>query len=118
MMIEQTAAINALPLDTVKFHQLQLFRGTAMAEEYALHPERFRFFELPEYIRFFTEILKRLRPGLVIERFAGEAPPRYHAGHAWGLVRNEQLLALLEKHLEETDSWQGQHLEVISQSGF
>jgi radical SAM superfamily enzyme len=79
-----------------------------MAEEYALHPERFRFFELPEYIRFFTEILKRLRPGLVIERFAGEAPPRYHAGHTWGLVRNEQLLALLEKHLEETDSWQGQ----------
>ena len=106
-MIGQTAQINALPLDTVKFHQLQIFRGTAMEQEYRTEPERFRLFELPEYLAFFTEILVRLRPGLVVERFAGEAPPRYHVGHRWGLIRNEQLLAMLEKHLEKTDQWQG-----------
>ena len=34
MLLAQTARINALPLTTVKFHQLQVFRGTAMAAEY------------------------------------------------------------------------------------
>jgi len=107
MMLDQTAWINELPLNTVKFHQLQIFKDTAMGKEYLVSPERFPLFELPEYIAFFTEVLMRLRPDLVVERFAGEAPPRYHLGHRWGLIRNEQLLALLEKHLNETDSWQG-----------
>jgi len=109
MMIDQTAMINDMPLDTVKFHQLQLFKDTAMGEEYFLHPDKFSLFELPEYIAFFTEVLTRLRPGLVIERFAGEAPPRFHIGHRWGLIRNEQLLSMLEKYLEKTDSWQGKY---------
>lgn len=108
MMIDQTDIINALPLTTVKFHQLQIFRGTAMAAEYAAHPERFRFRELPEYIDFFIEILRRLRPDVVVERFAGEAPPRYHAGPTWGLVRNEELLAMLERRLEERNARQGE----------
>ena len=78
MLVAQAAVINALPLDTVKFHQLQLFRDTAMARDYAEHPEQYRFRTLPEYIDLFIDLLERLRPELVIERFAGEAPPRYH----------------------------------------
>jgi radical SAM protein (TIGR01212 family) len=106
-LIAQTAQINALPLTTVKFHQLQVFRDTPMAAEWEAHPERFRFHTLPEYIDLFVEILRRLRPGIVVERFAGEAPPRYHLGPTWGLVRNEQLLAMLEKRLRELDVRQG-----------
>lgn len=108
MMIDQTALINSLPLDTVKFHQLQIFKGTAMGEDFLINPDKYPLFDLDDYIAFFTEILIRLRPDLVIERFAGEAPPRYHVGHKWGLVRNEQLLTMLEKHLAERDVWQGQ----------
>ena len=108
MLLEQTARINALPLTTVKFHQLQIFRGTAMAAQYAADPGRFRFWTLEEYVALFAEILRRLRPTLVVERFASEAPPRYHAGPNWGLVRNERLWSLLEKRLEETDSYQGE----------
>lgn len=108
MMLGQTGAINALPLTTVKFHQLQLFRGTPMAADWDRHPERYRFRPLDEYIDFFIEILRRLRPDLVVERFAGEAPPRFHYGPDWGLVRNEQLLAMLEKRLLERGFWQSQ----------
>ncbi|MDD3108302.1 MAG: TIGR01212 family radical SAM protein, partial [Alistipes sp.] len=39
MMAAEIDTINALPLHSVKFHQLQLFRDTPMATEYALHPE-------------------------------------------------------------------------------
>lgn len=102
MLLDQVERINALPLTTVKFHQLQVFRATPMAAEYDAAPERFRFWEPEEYIDLFVEILRRLRPGVVVERFASEAPPRYHYGRNWGLVRNEQLgSAMLEKRLEE-----------------
>ena len=43
MMEASVDAINSLALDTVKFHQLQLFRGTTMAAQYAADPGRFRF---------------------------------------------------------------------------
>ena len=108
MLVEQTERINALPLTTVKFHQLQIFRGTPMAARYTARPEEFRFWDLPAYLDLFTEILRRLRPDLVVERFAGEAPPRYHVGPTWGLIRNDRLLALLEKRLEERNAWQGE----------
>lgn len=107
MMIRQTDVINSLPLDTVKFHQLQVFKNTGMAKEYETDPNTFDFFELPEYIDFFIEILIRLRSDIVVERFAGEAPPRFHLGPSWGIIRNEQLLQKLEKRLEERDLWQG-----------
>ena len=110
MLVAQTSLINALPLTTVKFHQLQIFRDTPMAAQYDADPGQFRFWTLDEYIALFTETLRRLRPSLVVERFASEAPPRYHYGPNWGLVRNEQLWAMLEKRLEETDAWQGELL--------
>ena len=114
MLLEQTARINALPLTTVKFHQLQVFRGTAMAAEYDADPSRFRFWTLDEYLDLFVEILRRLRPDLVVERFASEAPPRYHYGRNWGLIRNEQLLALLEKRLARRDAYQGEFFVPLS----
>lgn len=109
MTLDQTEVINALPLSTIKFHQLQLFKDTPMAAEYASAPENFTFFGMEEYIDFFIDMLERLRPDLVIERFAGEAPPRFHAGPTWGLIRNERLLAMLEKRLEERNTWQGRY---------
>lgn len=107
MLVAQTGLINSLPLDTVKFHQLQIFKGTAMALDYESHPERYLFYELDDYIDLVVDILERLRGDMVVERFAGEAPPRYHAGHPWGLVRNERLWQLLEKRLKERHTWQG-----------
>ncbi len=107
-LIAQTEKINALPLTTIKFHQLQIFRGTIMAEQYDKNPEQFRFLSIEEYIDLFSEILCRLRPDLVVERFASEAPPRYHYGRNWGLVRNETLWSMLEKRLCEKKIYQGE----------
>ena len=114
MLIEQVERINSLPLTTVKFHQLQLFRGTALAHEWDEHPEHFRFWTIEEYIDLFVEILRRLRPEIVVERFAGEAPPRYHHTKGWGLVRNEQLLAMLDKRLEERGVHQGEIFDIFA----
>lgn len=107
-LLKGVERINRLPLTTVKFHQLQLFRGTAMAAEYDAHPERFRFWTVEAYIDLVIDLLQRLRPDVVVERFASEAPPRFHHGPNWGLVRNEQLWAMLEKRLAERDTYQGE----------
>ena len=107
MMLSAAGKINALKIDSVKFHQLQIIKGTKMEEEYALHPERFEKFILEGYIDFFVDILERLRPDLVIERFAGEVPPRFVNSTPWGLVRNAELLRMLEERLESRETYQG-----------
>ena len=53
------------------------------------------------------DFLERLRPNLAVERFAGEVPPRFVNSTPWGLVRNADLLRMLEKRLEERNTYQG-----------
>ena len=113
MMLAQTSLINALPLRSAKFHQLQIVKGTRMEREYAAHPEDFEKFTLDGYIDFFIDFLERLRPDLYIERFAGEVPPRFVNDTPWGLIRNVELLRLLDKRLEERGTWQGRLLENL-----
>lgn len=115
MLLEGVTKINRLPLTTIKFHQLQVMRSTPMAEEYDRHPERFRFWTVEEYIELVVEMLRRLRPDVVVERFASEAPPRFHHGPTWGLIRNEQLWGMLEKRLVEKDTYQGEFFIHLSQ---
>ena len=99
--------INKLPLNSVKFHQLQIIKGTAMEEEFKQFPNDFVQFTLDEYLNFFVDFLELLRPDLYIERFAGEVPPRFVSSTPWGKVRNVELLRMLEKRLEERDTFQG-----------
>ncbi|MFI3317010.1 MAG: TIGR01212 family radical SAM protein [Rikenellaceae bacterium] len=107
MLHAQIDTINTLPLSTIKFHQLQIFKGTQMAADYDRDPSQFHFWQREEYIDLFIDLLERLRPDIVVERFASEAPPRYHYGPNWGLVRNETMLSLFEKRLEQRDTFQG-----------
>ena len=88
-------------------NQLQIVRGTAMEREFASCPSDFVTFTLDGYLDFMTDLLERLRPGLYIERFAGEVPPRFVNSTPWGLLRNTELIRLLERRLEERDTFQG-----------
>ena len=60
-----------------------------------------------EYLDFFVDMLERLRPDLYIERFVGEVPPRFVNETPWGLIRNVELLRLLDLRLEERKTWHG-----------
>ena len=111
MMLDSCAMINDLPIRSVKFHQLQIVKGTRMEKEFAERPEDFECFSLEEYLDFFVDMLERLRPDLSIERFVGEVPPRFVNETPWGLIRNVELIRLLDKRLEERQTWQGRILE-------
>ena len=99
--------INSLPLNSVKFHQVQIIKGTPMEAEFASRPEDFVQFGLEEYIDFFIDFLELLRPDIYIERFAGEVPPRFVNSTPWGKVRNVELLQMLERRLQERNTCQG-----------
>ena len=107
MMLDSCALINDFPLRSVKFHQLQIVKGTRMEKEYADSPQDFERFALDEYLDFFVDMLERLRPTLSIERFVGEVPPRFVNETPWGLIRNVELIRLLEQRLEARMTWQG-----------
>ena len=107
MMLEEVSMINELPLKSLKFHQLQIVKGTRMEKEYAACPDDFVKLTLDGYLDFFVDILERLRPDIYIERFAGEVPPRFVNETPWGLIRNAGLLNLLDNRLEQRNTWQG-----------
>ena len=69
--------INALGIDFIKFHQLQIYHNTAMEREWREHPERFLFgtqSSTEEYANLLVEIIRRLDPRIAIERLASQAP--------------------------------------------
>ena len=111
MMMNSVEEISSLPLTTIKFHQLQIVQGTSMAIDYKRHPGDYNLFSFDDYIDFIVNYTERLNPEFIIERFAGEVPPRYLAGPGWGLMRNDQINIAIEKELERRNTWQGRCYE-------
>lgn len=107
MMLDEASMISQLPLHTIKFHQLQLFKNTAMADEYLKNPELFNLFTMEEYIEFIVQFVERLNPNIMIERFSSEAPPPMLVSESWAGMRTDQILNKIEQEMEKLDTWQG-----------
>lgn len=73
-MLAQTEILNALPVERIKLHQLQILRGTRMALEWEEKRQDFVEFTLDSYTHLVAEFVKRLRNDIKIERFASSAP--------------------------------------------
>lgn len=105
-MLEGAGIVSNLPLDNIKFHQLQIFKGTEMEQDFRDNPHEFNLFSFDEYIEFCIDYVERLKPEFVIERIAGEAPPRFIVTNFWN-KRYDQILHYFENRLEQRDTWQG-----------
>jgi uncharacterized protein len=106
-MLNSAAIISKLPLTSVKFHQLQIISGTTMEREYTMMPDEFVVFAFEEYMEFFIDFLEIFNPGIIVERFTGEAPPRMVIAPRWGKKRSDEIMNIFEKRLEERNTWQG-----------
>jgi radical SAM protein, TIGR01212 family len=106
-MLSEAAIISQLPLDTVKFHQLQIVTDTTMEKDFLAHPEQFQLFELQEYLSFLANFLEKFNPNIVVERFVNEVPPWFLVAPNWGSYRADQLGVMFEKLLEARNTWQG-----------
>jgi hypothetical protein len=106
-MLHTGGIISALPLDTIKFHQLQIVKGTRMEQEFRENPSSFHSFTLEGYINFIIRFIEKLNPSIVLERFTSEMPPRFLTEANMGLIRYDEVLRRIEAELEKRESCQG-----------
>lgn len=106
-ILEDIRIIADLPLDTVKFHQLQIFENTKLAEDYRKNAYPIYLPSLEEYLNLMVQLAERLNPYIVIERIASEVPPRFLVNPGWGAIRYDEIQRRFEQLLEEKQTWQG-----------
>lgn len=100
MMLATIAWLNKLPVDTVKFHQLQILRGTRMATEM---PTDIINFTPESYAELCAKIVWLLRPDIAIERFVAQSPSDLLIAPRWGL-KNYQFTNLLLNELAKSSA--------------
>lgn len=91
--LRQAPIISSLPLNILKIHQMQIIKGTRLAEEYLQHP--FPLYTVEEYLHLIADYISLLRKDLVLERFVSQSPPELLIAPRWGL-KNYQFVHLLE----------------------
>lgn len=97
MMLESVRRLNALPVDTVKFHQLQIIRSTRLAADYEAGRADMHIFDVDEYIDLCVDIINILRRDIAIERFVSSSPADLLIAPKWGLKNYEFTHRLLRR---------------------
>ena len=106
--LRQASVISALPIDILKIHQMQIIRGTRLADEFEQKP--FHIYSIDEYIRLIAHYIQRLRKDLILERFVSQSPKEMLIAPHWGL-KNHEFTDLLNNYLKAHDIHQGDLLE-------
>lgn len=98
MMLRTVDRAIALPIDTLKFHQLQIIRGTRLEKEYLAGAEDLRLFTLEKYLDLAVRIVRRVPRSIAIERFVSQSPLELLVAPRWDL-KNYQFVNLLNNRL-------------------
>ena len=105
-LIEGAKALAKLPLDALKFHQLQIVRGTRLANQYRSASERIQLLDPDNYLDAVIDMLEHLPPHMKIQRLGSEVPPNVLVSPDWGM-RLHKFPARLEEKLKARSTWQG-----------
>lgn len=105
-LLDGAKALARLPIDALKFHQLQIVRGTRLANQWRENPESVPLLAPEAYLDAVIDMLECLPPSIRIQRLGSEVPPRLRLSPDWG-VRLSAFPAWLETRFVERDSWQG-----------
>ncbi|MDR1499767.1 MAG: TIGR01212 family radical SAM protein [Tannerellaceae bacterium] len=108
-MLHHADVVSRLPLTTLKLHQLQLIRNTPLAKEYAVHPERFHFPGIDEYIDLIVDFIERLSPGIALDRFVSQSPEELLIAPLWG-IKNYIVTNRVDKRLALRNARQGRKI--------
>ncbi|MEC5398909.1 TIGR01212 family radical SAM protein [Uliginosibacterium sp. H1] len=100
------SALAQLPLAALKFHQLQVVRGSRLALYRKRDPAAVPLLELETYLDWVADVLERMPPTLRVQRLGSEVPPALRAAPGWDL-RLSALPGLLDAHMRARDTWQG-----------
>lgn len=104
-MLMHAKRLSSIPLSFLKIHHLQILRYTMLAKEHARNA--FTLLTPEKYLDLIIHFLELLPPGLVIQRFLAEAPEKLLVAPRWGGIRNAHFATLVERELENRNSYQG-----------
>lgn len=104
--------VSNLPIDVLKLHQLQIIKGTRMADEYKASPEKFELFTMEGYLEFLARLIPQIPQRVGFERFVNQVPPGYLIAPKWG-IKNHEFTAKLDKMLAACDLWQGKIIKIV-----
>lgn len=90
--IQHARRISELPVTTLKLHQLQIIKGTALAREYAANPDCVHLLTPQEYLDAARAFVANLREDIVLDRIVSESPKDMVIAPAWGLKPSEMVL--------------------------
>ena len=105
--LDHARRVSALPLKTLKLHQLQIIDGTPLAAVYRQNPDSISTFTLNGYIATVVSFLEHLSPDIVVERFVSVSPTEKLIAPKWNRMKNFEVVALIDKELEQRNTWQG-----------
>lgn len=105
-ILKEASILSALPLTTLKLHQLQLIKGTRMADDFFQGSSSFHLFTADEYVDLVIDFVERLDPSIVLERFVSQSPSSLLAVKGWGL-KNYEFVEKVRKRMEERNAYQG-----------
>lgn len=111
-MVNHAVELSKLPINTVKLHQLQIVKNTALSKMYHANPQSIPLIDWPEYVDLCCDFLERLRPDIAIERFASQTGPDLLEVQYWKGVRNHHITHLVQNKLAERESFQGKFWKV------
>jgi hypothetical protein len=103
-MLAMAGVLSGMPVGYLKLHQLQVIRGTALADEYDRTP--FRTLGYEDYLALVADFLERLSPDIVLQRLFAAAPGDILVAPVWNRTRSEFLLDL-DRIMERRESFQG-----------
>ncbi len=105
--LEHARRVSALPIKTLKLHQLQIIESTPLAEIWRQNPDFVSLFSLDEYLKTVVRFLEHLSPDIVVERFVSVSPADKLIAPRWNRMKNFEVVALIDKELERQSTWQG-----------
>lgn len=89
--INHARRLSALPVSTVKLHQLQVIEGTVLADMYKKDPETIKLMSPEDYACAVKAFLSELREDICIDRLVSETPGNMVIAPSWGLKPSEFL---------------------------
>ncbi|MDD5031275.1 MAG: TIGR01212 family radical SAM protein [Rhodoferax sp.] len=105
-MLAGADKLSALPLTSLKLHQLQVIKHTVLANQWRRDPASVPIMGATDYFERVVDFLERLSPTIAIQRIGSEVPPALKLAPDWNL-RLHQLLPQVEALLLARDTWQG-----------
>ncbi|MDR3300749.1 MAG: TIGR01212 family radical SAM protein [Candidatus Accumulibacter sp.] len=117
-LIEGARALAQLSFDALKFHQLQIIRGTRLAWRYLANPADVPLMSPETYLDAVIDILEYLPGHIKIQRLGSEIPAKQRVSPDWGGRFSRFLPIMLDARLTERKTWQGRlRRGAVSQSG-